>query len=170
MIDGDSSPDFTLQEAQRLYLARKFSQAFDIYRSHAERGNVECQVYLGWMYHQGQGVPKNDQKAEEWIACGASSGNAPAIYSFGNFTNILGDYVRAKLNYERAAAAGYSPALFQLGIMYLRGLGVKKRDDVAFEYFSKAARQGHLFARKRRSLMLIRGYRGILFVPIGLMG
>lgn len=159
-----------LDEAQRLYDAHKFLPAFDIYRSLAERGNTECQVFLGWMYYRGQGVPKNDQKAEEWIARAANSGDIPAVYSYGNFSNNRGDYMHAKLYYQRAAAAGYSPALYQLGVMYLRGLGVENRDDVAFEYFDNAARQGHIFARRERSLMLVRGYRGILFVPMGLVG
>ncbi len=88
----------------------------------------------------------------------------------GSISSLQGNYVRAKQCYEQAEAAGYVPALYLLGVMYLDGHGVKKNADIAFEYFDKAARQGHLIARRERSLMLMRGYRGILYVPIGILG
>ena len=56
----------TLQEAHKLYNEKKYEEAFVAYEKLALEGNADAQTSLGYMYQQGQGVAKDEQKAIEW--------------------------------------------------------------------------------------------------------
>ena len=78
----------------------------------AEKGNVDAQYQLGYLYLFGKGTsfPANDALAAEWIGKAAESGHADAQ------------------NY--------------LGYMYENGFGVTKNGNEAVKWYRKAAEQG----------------------------
>lgn len=45
--------------------------------------------------------------------------------------------------YKEAAELGHTGALFNLGVLYLNGFGVKKSDNDAISYFQKGSKLGH---------------------------
>ncbi len=75
----------------------------------------------------------------------AESGDAEAAYLLGNMTSfgwgVQKDDVQGADWYERAAAAGHTKALFNLGIAYYRGEGRPLDRTKAFTLIEQAARQ-----------------------------
>lgn len=65
-----------------LYLSspsiRDYSQALKWYRKSADMGNMGAMYQLGIMYRDGEGVPKDLQKAGEWFYKAARKGHAKA--------------------------------------------------------------------------------------------
>ncbi|MES0490148.1 MAG: tetratricopeptide repeat protein [Leptospirales bacterium] len=59
-------------------------------------------------------------------------------------------YEEAFKLYSRSADLGSSTGQYYLGIMYLNGWGTSKSLKLAHEYFSRAAKQGHKEAAKKR--------------------
>ena len=49
----------------------------------ADQGNADAQNNLGFMYLQGQGVPKNGAEAAKWFRLAADQGYASAQYNLG---------------------------------------------------------------------------------------
>ena len=50
----------------------------------AEQGNVDAQLALGDMYHNGEGgVPQDDKEAVNWYRKAAEQGDAEAQYNIG---------------------------------------------------------------------------------------
>lgn len=56
--------------------------------------------------------------------------------------NNLGDYEKAAIFYNQAAAQGHAKAQYRLGILYINGQGVMQSDDRAAGLFEQAAEQG----------------------------
>lgn len=76
-------------------------------------------------------------------------------------TQQVNNEVSTKFMYaKRAAAQGNSRALFDLGLMYATGQGVRKNERLAFNYFHKAARKNHSEAKFYVGLSFSQG-RGV---------
>jgi TPR repeat protein len=100
------------------------------------------------------------------LAAGTSS---PALSECGNWSQRFEDFkmgeeagksgklAQAAYRFKCSAEAGYAPAQFYLGLMYLQGLGVKKNDENAFELFEDAAEQGNPLSQLNLGLMLSSG-------------
>jgi TPR repeat protein len=73
------------------------------------------------------------------------------MYRLGR--GIQRDVLEAKRWYERAAALGYAPAQYQLGVMWERGDGVPADPVEARGWFARAAQQN--FEPARDALELI---------------
>jgi TPR repeat protein len=61
---------------------------------------------------------------------------------------------------EKAAAMGFSPALFHLGYIYQHGLDVPIDLQKAYKYHSAAATHGHIFAQRQILERYLRGEYG----------
>ena len=94
----------------------------------AERGVVSAQHSLGFMYVNGQGVPRNDELGVAWYRMAASSGLEQAQYNLGVMyqkgQGVPQDPVQAVYWYRQAAEQGYAPAQYNLGWLYAKGQGV----------------------------------------------
>ena len=94
-------------------------------RHKAELGSVSAQFSMGWLYiHETEDVP--------------------VPYS----------PKRAVYWYKKAAQQGYSPAAFNLAVIYGQGRGVQADKVAAFAWLEFAAREGH-----KRSKDLLPGLR-----------
>jgi len=51
-----------------------------------------------------------------------------------------GDYAEAAVQFKKGADAGYGPGLDALGFLHQMGQGVERNTDLAFDYYTKAAR------------------------------
>jgi TPR repeat protein len=115
-------------------------------RKAAEQGDAIAQVRLGLMYSVGDGVPKDDIKAEEWIRKAAEQENAHAQYLLGlSYYSGFGVAKNNRKAFEwtqKAAEQGYPRAQGYLGAMYAKGVGVAKNNRKAVEWYQKAAEQG----------------------------
>ncbi len=122
-------------------------------------GDALAQSYLGRMYLNGQGVPKNDSQAVDWFRKAAKQGDPGAMsylgkmYYTGDIVEVEQDYSQAADFFRKAAAQGDAPAQFMLGFMYEKGKGVPKNDNQAFGLYRKAAKQGDALAQYYLGLM-----------------
>lgn len=142
-----------LTEALTAYKINRYEQAFAEFSYLADEGDATAYYYLGKMYAQGQGVPKDAAMAVEYYKKAESAYNIDAAYELAQ---ILLDEVEDAsdpkfemgLRYlKRAAYAGQADALYQLGEMFASGKKVEKSYQNSFGYYLMSALRGHAAAQ-----------------------
>jgi TPR repeat protein len=76
--------------------------------------------------------------------------NGVKAYEYGN-------YKEAAKWYKKAADQGFALAQYNLGVMYVKGLGVRQNYKEAVKWFKKAADQGHASAQNNLGVMYVKG-------------
>ena len=104
----------------------------DTARQAAEQGDAAAQFSLGFMYHEGKGVLKDDAEAVRWYRLAAEQGIAAAQFNLG-------------LRYKNGEGVQ-----FNLGLMYSEGKGVLKDSVLAHMWYNIAGANGNEAARKLR--------------------
>lgn len=103
----------------------------ELYKSAAEKGNVEAMVIMGKFYRG--------------YILGPYRGN---LFGKGfNSRYLIIEKATAVSYFRDATAKGYAEGQYQLGLCYKRGLGVAKDTNLANKYFKMAADQGHWKAK-----------------------
>lgn len=131
---------------ERRYVATSLSE-IDKYRLAAEKGDLEAQVQLGLMYAKGDGVPQDNQLAQQWWQKAAAKGSAKAQFNMGllYFDGSLGvkqDSTQAALWLRKAANQNLASAQYFLAQLLWRGEGVAQNKNEAMQLLRKAADQG----------------------------
>ena len=103
-----------------------YAKAVATLKKAAEQGNADAQYRLGTIYKEGKGVPRNDDMGCQWYAEAAAQGHDAGL-------NAL----------KQLAEQGDAAAQYRLGTMYKEGKGVLRSDDMACQWYAKAAAQGH---------------------------
>jgi len=67
------------KRAKLLYQSKDYAGAADLMRVLAQRGHLEAQYVLGYMYYYGLGVPRNEKEAIRWITTAAARGLPKAM-------------------------------------------------------------------------------------------
>ena len=133
-----------------------FATALKEWRPLAAQGDAKAQNNLGFMYANGQGVPKDDVEAVKWFRLAAEQGHAKAQTNLGIMYDtgegVPEDDVEAVKWYRLAAEQGHAPAQTNLGVMYFKGNGVPKDDVEAYAWLNLAAAQGLEDAARNRGI------------------
>ena len=146
-----------LHNGIRAFHSGDYTAALKIFNQLAKDGNVIAQTFLGWMYHHGQGVPKDDVKAAAWFRKAAERGYATAqnnlgvMYKFGE--GVPKDNTQAVTWFRKAAQQGGAQAQLNLGVMYNYGQGVQEDFTQAAVWYRKAAEQGNALAQYYLGMM-----------------
>lgn len=155
-------------QAQALYAqARHYAgvtgQVVDLAQAHAylrqaaERGHVQAQVDLGYLYLDGNAqVPKDPAAAFHWFRTAAGQGAVPAQCMLGDFyANGWGgarkDAAEALHWYRRSAATDApcaSRAQYALYRAYADGAGVRRDMPAAIAWLQQAAEAGNPRAQR----------------------
>ena len=154
--------DSELTQAYRLYDEGRYGEAFLKYKLLAEQGSIECQQFVAWMYQEGVGTNKDDEKAFAWYRQAAELGSAVAQFHLAKRHQKNKNYPEAIEWYRRSAKKEYSPALYRLGWLYERGLGLQPDMVKAIYYYRQASKFGHAFALRNLGRLLIKGEEGFL--------
>jgi uncharacterized protein len=108
----------------------------------AEHGNAGAQVFLGKLYMQGRGAPKDIIQAIKWFQAAAEQGNAEGQFFLGGLYLMGGPVakdVSQGLNWlELSADQGLPDAEVLLGMTYLKGQDVV-RDLIQADVFLRLA-------------------------------
>ena len=146
----------TIEQSLAAYERFDYRTAFAGYKKLAEQGNASAQFNLGFMYANGQGVPKDDQQAVAWYRKAAEQGNASAQLNLGFMYDkgqgVSKDEQQAAAWYLKAAEQGGASAQFNLGHMYRTGRGVPKDDQSAYFWLLLSSAQGDQDAVKNRDI------------------
>jgi len=123
-----------------------FATALAEFRRLADEGNFVAQYNLGVMYANGQGVPRDLEKAATWFQMSARGGDARAQFNLGNMyahgEGVPRDLSRAAEWYAKAAEQNLPDAQYSLGRLYYMGAGAKQDLVEAYFWMSLAADQG----------------------------
>jgi TPR repeat protein len=116
------------------------------YRLAMEQGNVEAQLRLARLVHQGgDGLKQDFIMAAQLYREAAELGNAEAQnwlgYCFQHGIGVEANDQSAFESYRQSADAGFAGAQNNLGLMYLTGRGTERSLLRAFDYFEKSAAQ-----------------------------
>jgi TPR repeat protein len=116
----------------------------------AEAGNADAQNRLGLLYHDGQGVPVNYQRAKHWFRKAAEQGHAGAQVNLGTLY-FLGDGFHqsdhaALYWFQQAAGQEDALAFAKLGRMYEKGRGVPQDFIQAHMWYNLSAAHGEIRA------------------------
>jgi len=92
-----------------------FATALREFQPAAEDGDAKSQFALGWMYHEGKGVPQDYKTAVKWTRLAAEQGDADAQYNLGSMyrkgQGVLQDYKTARKWYRLSAEQDQCPPL-----------------------------------------------------------
>jgi len=128
-------------------------------RKAANQGFARAQFFLGLLYEEGQGVPRDMAQAVLWYGRAAEQGDLDAQNNLATaYLHGLGtapDPAKAAAWYRRAAESGHATAQVNLGVVLTR-LG---RRDEAVAALSAALRLNPSNAQARHVLELLRKER-----------
>ena len=120
----------------------------------ADQGDDIAQAGLGYMYYNGEGVPKDLAAAARWFRKAADQGNdyaqAELGYRYYNGEGVPKDLAAAARWFRKAADQGNDIAQAGLGYMYYNGEGVPKDYLLSYAWSSLAAAQGRKYAKDIR--------------------
>lgn len=77
VLSGPAAAD-SLAEANKLYAAGAYGEAFPVFQMLANSGNAEAKLRLGQMYWYGKGLPPDRARADQLFAEAAARGNNEA--------------------------------------------------------------------------------------------
>lgn len=67
-----------LTDGAAAYAGGDFARAMQILRPLAEDGDADAQMFLGFMYHDGDGVPRSNLQAYVWFSLSMSNSELPS--------------------------------------------------------------------------------------------
>ncbi|MCM1071942.1 MAG: hypothetical protein NC301_09095 [Bacteroides sp.] len=125
-------------------------KAFECYLKAAEMGYTPAYYNVAAAYLDGEGVERDFDKAFEWFRKGADSGDTYAKLKLAEcYKRGAGcerDYAAAMALYQQLASdksmkrdSFADVAEYEIGNMYLKGLGVEVDLRKAYDYFKRAA-------------------------------
>ena len=126
----------------------------------AKLNSHEAFALIGDAYRYGIGTEQDDVQARKWYRKGAGLGEMTAILKLADcYKYGIGgaqDYDKAMIEYQRLAertgqrwkhqATGIGTALYEIGNLYLNGLGVQTDLKKAYRYFKLAFEKGNYTA------------------------
>lgn len=151
------------------YKGGQLHLAFDLYKQLADSGHSESQVFIAWMLSQGIGCTTNETQAATYYEQAATLGNPVGCFYFGRWLTKAGEHKKAYGFYLRDAQSKHLPSMFRVGYSLARGKGVDADSRRAYEMLWGAAARGHAYALREIAVQDLRGARGLLWMPIGLL-
>lgn len=102
-----------------------YTQAMRWYRVASDKGSIEAQSAIAWLYRQGLGVPQDKVKSVELYLRAAEKGDSNAMINLAkaylNGEGIDKNVEKAMGLYHKAADAGNATAQGYLGYLYVMG-------------------------------------------------
>lgn len=129
---------------------QNYAKALEWYLKAADQGNLNAIINVGFMHGRGLGVPIDQTKSVAWFLKAAKLGSADADNEVAKFViyfdkvkvdNQIG-YLPVAQFYAQNVQQGKSNEIGLLGIMYFKGLGVKKDIVIAHMLFNLGATMG----------------------------
>ncbi|HXW27722.1 MAG TPA: tetratricopeptide repeat protein [Xanthobacteraceae bacterium] len=119
---GAAEPDLAYGAYQEGHFLTAFALAT---RRVNDKGDPKAMTLLGWLYANGEGVRKDDERALSWYKLAAERGDREAMFELAMF-RLRGrggprDRDAAVVLLQRAASLGHIAASYNLALLYLGG-------------------------------------------------
>ncbi|MDE7356263.1 MAG: hypothetical protein K2N21_05800 [Rikenellaceae bacterium] len=158
--EQDAEAWFNLGELYcRKVTDKAYLKSLDCYMKAAELGYKAAYHCIGGAYFDGRGVEKDWGKAREWYQKGAEAGDVMSRLQLADcYKRGMGgdkDYAEAMKLYRQIASRKniygkynheVSVAQYEIGNMYMKGLGVETDIRQAFDWIRLAAENGNIAA------------------------
>ncbi len=155
-------------QARSLLDQKQFSEALRIYEDFANRGDMQCQVFSGWMTYEGLGTPKNVERAFIWFQKAADKGSSEGAFYCGKMLVTQGRYAEADSWFSNAARTNFGPAVLWMGLLRTRGLIADSDFAAGLSYLREAVRLGNLPAQRELVQLMLTGRFGITGILRGI--
>ena len=138
-----------LSHSMALTTRKKYEEAVSLLTASEQKGAVKAYSTLATLYLNGDGVPKDTDKARAYFQQAAKAGDSDAwiLLAKANFDkqSSVFDTVQAIANFEKAIAMGNTQAMTELGRWYNRGDAINRPDDraKAYKLFEQAAKMNN---------------------------
>ena len=138
-------------------------------RKSSDGGHVRASVLLGLMFMAGDGGPVDRDAARALLLFASAAGDDDAFYAIGvlfaegassNGGGPPQNGPNAVFWFRAAAERGNVDGMYNLGLMYLRGMGTERSPETAYQWFLKAAEAGEPQAQFAVATMLAQGQGG----------
>lgn len=143
---GAQQQEDQYQEGIQYLNFNDYEKGYEILKPLAEQGHARAQTQIGHLYHAGQGVERDYDRARYWYRQAADRGDARAQFHLAKLyfegRGVPQDYRRAWRWFREAGERGYAPAQYRLGLMYELSQGVLQDYKKAARWYLEAARQG----------------------------
>jgi TPR repeat protein len=134
--------------AWELLKAKKYQEAAPLFEQLAARGSSYALLSLGWIQNYGHlGAPDPKKAISLWEEA-ARMGNDSARFRIAGTLFHKGDRVRARALYLQGAVSGHTPCLHRAGKMLVRGHGGPADREAGVALLTRAANNGHVYARR----------------------
>lgn len=147
---GQDAATLQFEQALQAYQAKDYGLARQAFKSLAETGHSDAQLYLGIIHDKGLGGERDARRAFYWFEKSAEQGDVKLQYQLAlrylNGAGVAQDYGKARYWMKKAADAGAAQAQYNLGLMSMRGHGAQ----------AKAARTAEAGAREEQAVALFR--------------
>lgn len=141
--------------------AGQATEALVGFETAADMGHPKAAFDAAVAYLEGNGTPKDLERAAHWMTIAADLGEPRALYlaglNFATGNGVARDYAKAAVYFETAARQGHSAAQYQLAEAYVEGRGVPKDVGWAMRWYGKAAQQGDDKAQMALGVLLAAG-------------
>ncbi|MCX7180848.1 MAG: tetratricopeptide repeat protein [Proteobacteria bacterium] len=139
------------------------AHALPMLTSAAGAGQPRAATLLGWLYEDGRGTERSIDEAKRWYRLAAEQGEADAMAALGRL--LLQEKpaearAAARQLFRRAAELQDPNGQYYLGWTLTEAARGTRDDAEAYDWFLKAARQGHIGAQLAVATHLMAG-RGV---------
>lgn len=162
IVGSDCNPFFKSEACYKMGTAYHYlgddKKALTCFKKAAKLNCHEAYAKIGDAYRSGNGIEQDEAQARKWYRKGADVGEITAILNLAEcYKDGIGgkqDYAKAMDEYlhlaERLEGRGFKhqaavigTALYEIGNMYLKGLGVQPDLKKAIRYFKLAVKTGN---------------------------
>lgn len=139
-------------EAEKLFTFYKLGEAFELFRTLADKGNVRAMYFLARYYSEEyNGRCKDESEEERWLRQGKKGGGLLASIRLLKFLpwnseeaqSIIEQYVEPLKN---LAKTGDIYAQSELAYLYYTGIGVEQDSTLALKWWTQAADAGDWYS------------------------
>ncbi len=152
-----SPPPAKIPSTRPSALSPELTDLFD----RAEQGEAAAQSRLAWLYHQGEGLAKDNAQAFYWWQQAALQGNANAQNWLGacyrDGLSVAIDDTLARRWFLAAAEQNEAYAQKNLGYLLKQGRGGSKDVQAALHWFDRSAKQGNAWGQLALAAMYYQG-------------
>ena len=78
-----SNANAGMDEGVQFYITGEYDKALAEFKPLAEQGDEKAQYYMGFLYHHGYGMKRDEVEAAKWFRMGAEQGEWQSQYYLG---------------------------------------------------------------------------------------
>lgn len=137
-----------IQEAHNAYNSGDYTTALELYTLLSDAPNEEAQTSLAYMYQNAQGCERDILKAVTLYKAAAEKKQPYALYNLALFYangqhGLAFDQYKAHELFMESAIREAVPAMYEVGVMFEKGLGCICNFSEAAFWYEEAAKRGH---------------------------